>query len=354
MIQSIHGGDIYQNKVKWDFSVNVNPLGVPKEIENALYKAVGRCQEYPDIQALALKEAVSKQLAVPKQYLLFGNGASEIFMGLVHAMKPKKILIPVPSFWGYEYVAKAEGSEIQYFLLKKENFFLPGEELFHILSEDIDLLFLANPNNPTGQLLEHQYLQNLLNLCRKQGIYVVLDECFIGFCKEEKSFISKIEEYPNLILIQAFTKIYSIPGVRLGFMISSNEELVEKIARHLPEWNLSVFAQEAGIACVKQKSYIEKTVEYVEKERIFLAERLQMMGIQVCSGVGNFILIYTEIPLYKLLLERGILIRDCQNFRGLSKGYYRIAVKCREHNEILLREIGECFAENRTVIAGRN
>lgn len=343
-MQSIHGGDIYTNKVKIDFSVNVNPFGIPKGVEAALYQAVARCQQYPDIRALELKEAVAKELALPKEYLLFGNGASEVFMGIMHALKPRKVLITVPSFYGYQYVAEAVESEIRYFHMKKKNSFLPGEELFEKLTEDIDILFLANPNNPTGKRLECDYLREVLTICREKGIYVVLDECFVSFCKGNVSLVSQVSEYPNLLLVQAFTKLYAIPGVRLGYLISSNIILLQKIAKQLPEWNLSVFAQEAGIACVKEKTFVEQTVEYVQKERKFLVEQLLKMGIEVFDGEGNFILIYTEKPLYELLLKRGILIRDCQNFKGLTKGYYRIAVKSREENKILLREIGECFA----------
>ena len=343
-MQGIHGGDIYTNKVKLDFSVNVNPLGIPKGVEDALHQAVVRCQEYPDIRAFELKEEVAKQLAVPKEYLLFGNGASEVFMGIMHALKPRKVLIPIPSFYGYQYVAEAVESEIKYLFLEKENSFFPGEKLLEALTEGIDILFLANPNNPTGKRLERDYLREVLAICREKGIYVVLDECFISFCEGDVSFVSEIEEYPNLLLVQAFTKLYAIPGVRLGFLVSSNKGFIQKIARQLPEWNLSVFAQEAGIACVKEKAFVEQTVEYVQKERAFLTEQLQKMGLEVFDGEGNFILVYTEKPLYELLLERGILIRDCQNFKGLTKGYYRIAVKNRGENKILLREIGECLA----------
>ena len=121
MLQGIHGGDIYTNKVKLDFSVNVNPLGIPKGVEDALHQAVVRCQEYPDIRAFELKEAVAKQLVVPKEYLLFGNGASEVFMGIIHALKPRNVLIPIPSFYGYQYAAESVESKIRYFSMEKEN-----------------------------------------------------------------------------------------------------------------------------------------------------------------------------------------------------------------------------------------
>ena len=154
--------------------------------------------------------------------------------------------------------------------------------------------------------------------------------------------ITEIEQYSNLIIVRAFTKIFAIPGVRLGYLVSSNQEMLEKIQMHLPEWNLSWFAQEAGAACTKEVEFVEKTVEAVTIEREFLTEGLKKAGFQVFESKTNFILFYTEKELYEQLLNQGILIRDCSNFRGLTKGYYRVAVKSREENERLLKAIGEC------------
>lgn len=342
-MQGIHGGDIYRNQVNIDFSVNINPLGMPKEVEAALQKAVGRCHEYPDIMAEKLTKAVSSHLSVPQEYLVFGNGASEIFMGLVHAVRPEKILIPVPSFYGYEYAAKAAGSNIIYFPLKADREFLPDKDFLDALTADIDLLFLANTNNPTGKLLSREYLESLLKICKEKNIYVILDECFIEFCENAFSMLSMIQEYDNLLLVRAFTKIYAIPGVRLGYLVCSNSVISEKLRKQLPEWNLSVFAQEAGIACMNQLNFLSETVEYVKRERQFLMENLKETGLRVFSSEANFILLYSQMPLYEKLLQQGILIRNCENYRGLAKGYYRIAVKQRMENEILWKAIGDCI-----------
>lgn len=341
-MQAIHGGDIYRNKVDIDFSVNINPLGMPEGVEEALHKAVGLCHEYPDILVSKLRKTVSNMLSVPMEYLLFGNGASEIFLGLMHAIKPGKTMIPVPSFYGYEYAAKAVESDIIYFPLKQEQDFLPNEDLLDALSEDIDLLFLANPNNPTGKLMSRQYLEKLLRICKDRDIWVVLDECFIAFCGNEFSVLEDIENYDNLLLVRAFTKIYAIPGVRLGYLVCSNLSLLERISKHLPEWNLSTFAQEAGGACANQAAFLTETIDYIKRERQFLTDGLERLNLCTFSSGANFILIYSEKPLYEELLKRGILIRDCGNFRGLAKGYYRIAVKSRKENEKLLKVIGEC------------
>lgn len=334
---NIHGGDIYRNRIKLDFSINVNPLGVPDAVKIALYRAVERCDVYPDREAEKLKNSVSGFLAVPKEYLLFGNGASELFMAAVHGIKPKKTVIPVPSFYGYEYAAKAAESEIIFYETKEENDFCVTEEITSVLTEDVDLLFLANPNNPDGSLKDREFMKALLRHCREKGIYVVLDESFIAFSGNGFSMLSEIEEFDNLLLVGSFTKIFSIPGVRLGYLVCKNQPLLAGIAGQLPEWNLSGFAQEAGCICAEQAEFIRQTKQYIVKERQFLEESLREKGFVVFPSKANFILLYSQEPLYVRLLEKGILIRDCSNFRGLHQGFYRIAVRNREENEILLR-----------------
>ncbi|WP_341876660.1 threonine-phosphate decarboxylase [Defluviitalea saccharophila] len=342
-MRAIHGGDVYRNHVDIDFSVNINPFGMPEGVEEALHNAVKNCFQYPDIKAEKLKKALSSALGVKEEQLLFGNGASELFLGIVHAIKPKKVLIPVPSFYGYEYASQTVESYTLYYPLKEDKDFMLEESFFEVLTEEIDLLFLAHPNNPTGKLMNRDYLKKLLRICKEKNIWVVLDECFIEFCGNEFSILPEIDTYDNLLLVRAFTKIYAIPGVRLGYLVCSNTSLLEKIRQHLPEWNLSTFAQEAGIACVKQSSFIAKTVDYVRKERQFLLEHLNQLGVKTFPGEANFILLYSEKLLYEALLKQGILIRDCENFRGLSKGYYRIAVKTRKENEILLKAIAKVY-----------
>lgn len=341
-----HGGDIYRNHVELDFSVNLNPLGMPESVRNALQGAVAACGCYPDPLSQELTEALARRLRLPGEYLLFGNGASELFMGLIHALKPENILIPVPSFYGYEYAAEAAEGHVHYLELQEKETFLPGQQLMDALAGEVDLLFLANPNNPTGQRLDSEYLAELLKRCRERDICVVLDECFMDFCGMEHSALSWVGQYPNLFLVRAFTKTYAIPGVRLGYLASSSPQLGD-VRRQLPEWNLSVPAQAAGLACMELQGYEEETVRYVKQEREFLEEMLLSFGLTVYRGETDFILFYSELPLYEPLLKKGILIRDCAGFRGLSEGYYRAAVRSHEDNVRLGRAIGECIEENR-------
>lgn len=331
----MHGGDIYRNCVSLDFSVNVNPLGTPETVKDSLHKAVALCGCYPDIHAKRLKQALCGELSLPETFLAFGNGASELFPAIAHAVKPGKTLIPVPSFSGYERAVHAAGGNIRYLPLKRRTGYLPGEDLLEALSGETDLLFLANPNNPTGRLVGKEYLIRLLDVCRRKNIRVVLDECFIEFCGEGHSLLGELKTFDNLLLVRAFTKIFAIPGVRLGYLACSDTELVGRIREQLPEWNLSVFAQEAGLACMGQETFLRKTAAYVREERRILAQRLSRMGFEVFPGEANFILFYSEKNLFESLLQQGILIRDCENFRGLSKGFYRVAVRSRQDNERL-------------------
>ncbi len=338
-MEEIHGGNIYGKPVKLDFSVNLNPLGVPKEAVEALHKAVEDCSRYPDISAQKLREAVSRFYGLPKEKFIFGNGASELFMAVVHGLRPEKTLIPVPSFYGYEYAAGAAGGEIVYYENNEKDCFGLNEDFLSALTNDIGLVFLANPNNPTGYLISREFLKRILKRCTDMGIYVALDECFIEFCEDDMSFVREMDKFPNLIIIRAFTKIFSVPGVRLGYLLCDNKPLLEKIERQLPEWNISVFAQEAGCECILQSEYIRKTVNFLKRERSFLEEGLRQSGLKVYPSMANFFLVYSERPLYDELLQRGILIRDCSNFRGLSKGFYRMAIKSREENEVLLEAL---------------
>ncbi len=341
--KSMHGGDIYRNKVKMDFSVNINPLGMPESVKAALMEAVADCSCYPDIRQEELKQAIHVMSGADKNNILCGNGASELFMAIVHGLKPKKIVIPVPSFFGYEKAAKASGAEVLYYEMKLEENFCLTDSVTDFLSEDTDILFLANPNNPVGNRLSTELLEKILRHCMAKNIVVVLDECFIEFTEgwEQYSFLRRVGEFPNLIVVRGFTKIFAIPGVRLGYLVCDNLELIKKIEEQLPEWNLSVFAQKAGIAAAKETAYRMKSAEAVKTEREYLTGELQKLGVLVYPSEANYLMVYTEYPLAEELLKRGILIRDCSNYRGLTEGYYRIAIKQREENEKLLAEIGE-------------
>ena len=326
----VHGGDIYRNCISLDYSVNINPLGIPASVEAALREAVSLCSRYPDIRQEKLKAAIAGMDKVSADEILCGNGASELFPAILHALKPKKILIPVPSFYGYEWAAGTEACEVSYFPLREQDNFVLGEDFIEALDKETELIYLANPNNPTGQLIPPEILKGILKRCQELDIIVVVEAGM---------------KCGNLIQVRAFTKTFAIPGVRLGYLICRNREVCQKIARQLPEWNLSVFAQMAGCAAAKETEFIGESRKLIKEQRSILTKELTSLGFRVYPSRADYILFYTELPLYELLLKKQILIRNCENYRGLSKGYYRIAVRGQAENERLISALREVMGK---------
>ena len=333
-----HGGDIYNNKVNMDFSVNVNPLGIPDEIKTALEKALSECMNYPDINSDELSKRMSEFFGVRREGLIFGNGASELFVAIVNGLRPKGVLIPVPTFCGYEYAAV--NADIMYYEMSEDNgFALDGAFLDKLT--DVDMVFLCNPNNPTGLTIDKELLADIITTCDSKDITVVLDESFSFFCGEDISLSHRVDEYKNLVIVKSLTKIFAIPGVRLGVAICGDEKKRERIGSALPEWNLSVFAQRAGEAGAGLKGFISDTVGIVKKERDYLCGALEKRGFGVILGEANYLLFYSEMALYDELLKRGVLIRDCADFKGLKDGFYRIAVRGHDENRSLMKMIDD-------------
>ena len=353
-MKSIHGGDIYNNKVNMDFSVNINPLGIPDTVKEAMSDALSYADRYPDIACSGLKKALAgyftqQGCSIQSGGIIPGNGASELFMAIAHAIKPKKAVLLAPGFLGYEHVLGAVGCDIRYFILDEQNDFSPAartDALMDMLTDDTDIFFIANPNNPTGHLADSTFMKQIIKHCKEKHIYVVADECFMGFCEKKHSVLSLLCDYDNLIVVRAFTKLFAIPGVRLGYMVSKNDTIRRKVQRNLPEWNVSVLAQMAGEACIREFGYIKETSEYVGRQRRQLSDGLKKLGFKVYKSDADFILFYSKLPLYDILLDRGILIRDCSNYVGLSAGYFRVAVKTYDENVRLLKVIGECIEKN--------
>lgn len=354
-MKSIHGGDIYNNKVNMDFSVNINPLGIPHSVKEAMSDALSYADRYPDMACSGLKKAISEYFtqqgcSIQSEDVIPGNGASELFMAIAHAIKPQKAVLLAPGFFGYEHVLRAVGCDIGYFLLDEQSEFSPAarlDALMDMLTDDTDIFFIANPNNPTGYLADSTFMKQIIGHCKEKHIYVVADECFMGFCEKNYSVLSLLCDYDNLIVVRAFTKLFAIPGVRLGYMLSKNEAVRQKVQRNLPEWNVSVLAQMAGDACIKESEYIKETASYVSGQRRLLSDGLKKLGFKVYKSDADFILFYSKLPLYDILLNKGILIRDCSNYVGLSQGYFRVAVKTFDENVRLLKVIGECIEKNK-------
>ena len=338
----MHGGDIYRNSIHFDFSVNINPLGVPDQVQWVLTEAALHANKYPDIIHEKLIKETAEKFDVIPEVVAYGNGASELIMAICHGLMPKKAMLVQPCFSGYEKCIKgaAPGCRIiNHVLTEADDFEIKEDILDKIQEEKPNLLFLTNPNNPNGRLIDPQLLDRIIEACENVGATVVLDECFISLTGREKelSLTYRIRNYKSLIVLRAFTKSFAIPGVRIGYCICSKRILCDSIKAHLPVWNLSIFAQMAGMECLKLSDYVEDAVKVIKAEREYLTGELERLGFKVFTSDANFILFKSQkTDLDKKLLDYSILIRNCNDYEGLTDGYYRIAIKMHNENEGLI------------------
>ncbi len=336
-----HGGDIYHNNVKYDFSVNTNPLGISPLVKQKLYENLDMFEKYPDIQYLKLRRVIAAKENIPVGNILCANGASEIFKLVTEAVKPKSAVITAPAFSGYEYVLKAQDTKIEYYYLNEEKDFVADTDIIDKIPPGCNIIFLCSPNNPSGRVISKKVLLKVLSYCESNNIYLVADECFLGFVPDYEALSMKSEIKSNyLIVVNAFTKLYAMAGLRLGWCVCGNKGLLRAMRRLQPEWSVSVPAQIAGIYALKDKDYIARTRELIAEERIRMSEFFASKGIKVFPSDANFLLLKTEADLYKKLLEKHILIRKCSNFNGLERGFYRIAIRSYKENSILIDAIG--------------
>ncbi|MBP5281678.1 MAG: aminotransferase class I/II-fold pyridoxal phosphate-dependent enzyme [Lachnospiraceae bacterium] len=242
---------------------------------------------------------------------------------------------------------EAEKREISHFYLRKDEGFALTKERAEQLCEKIrkfapDLFFLTNPSNPVGRLTEPEITMMLAKTCEETGTTMVVDECFIELTQEpeEYTMTKHLSELTNVIVLRAFTKSFAIPGIRLGYLLCGDEKIAKKILLQLPEWNVSLVAQRAGIVAMEQDGHLEASRIFIRSQRGFLEKGLQNLGAKVFPSDANFLLFqWKDDTLYSKLLGQGILIRECSDFQGLGPDYYRIAVKNRMENEELLRRL---------------
>ncbi|MDY5483319.1 MAG: aminotransferase class I/II-fold pyridoxal phosphate-dependent enzyme [Clostridium sp.] len=352
-----HGGDIYgEKKIRLDFSVNTNPLGMPETVRQAVADSFGAWERYPDPCGRRLRSAAvsfykKEGISLSSSSFLFGNGASDLLYSLVFALRPGRALLAAPSFSEYEKALAAVGTEIRYISLHSETgFSLEAEEdaLFTALegAETPDLVILTNPNNPNGGEASRECLMKVAERCRVIGSLLLVDECFGWFLEDWKraSMLPLLSEEPerfsHVVVLNAFTKIFSMAGLRLGFFVTADPSLLRRLESVRQPWSVSAPAEAAGLAAFCEKNFIEQSVIYVKKEREALEAGLRSLSFTVYPSKANYLLFRKRaedsVDYAAACLAEGILIRRCDSFPGLDDSYYRVAVRRREENEILL------------------
>lgn len=349
----IHGGDVYSARQKMkqeplDFSANINPMGMPPGAVRAAADALQQCTQYPDPLCRELRAALAAYEGIPAEQIVCGNGAADLIFRIVAATHPQRALLLEPTFAEYEQALRSMDCSIAYFPLQESEGFVLPEAFLQQLTPEINLLFLCNPNNPTGRTVSPALLQEIWKRCEEAGILLVVDECFNEFLEhpEQNTLKDVLETGANAVILKAFTKSFAMPGLRLGYGLCGNRDLAERIFSCGQPWGVSIPAQAAGVAALQEQGYLERMRRLIQTERRWLSENLARLGLCVFPSEANYILFRTEteIPLRERMEQRGVLIRACGNYRGLDNRYYRIAVRGHDENERLIAAL-KCALE---------
>ncbi len=343
-----HGGDwagyeIEYGKEPLDFSMNVNPLGMSMHVRYALSKAGATADRYPDPLCRKLRKKLSEHESVPTDWIFCGNGAADIIFRLGQALVPKKVLVTAPTFSEYETAFSGYGWEVEHHFLDEEKGFRLDETILDSIDKNTNAVFLCEPNNPTGVTTDKDLLLKILKHCRKTNTMLIIDECFNGFllAPKDHTMVDCLGDYENLVILKAFTKLYGMAGVRLGYCLCSNKTLIDTLYYAGAPWNVSSLAQAAGVAALEDEHHVRVGRTIIEQERPYLRDALKELGIDPVYGEANYLFFQSAKCLDERLRGHGILIRNCDNYHGLGFGWYRIAIKKHDDNVKLIDAMRE-------------
>jgi threonine-phosphate decarboxylase len=327
-----------------DFSANINPLGPPLELKEKWQDFYQEINVYPDPYATMLKERIAKTEQTSVDSILIGNGGSELITLVAQMLSGKKVVLVEPTFSEYEKACRAHKCEILYHQLVEPNFELNPTHLRSSLV-DADAMFLCNPNNPTGIHYPTSTIISIIEECEKEHCLVILDEAFFDFLIEYESFIPYINRFPNLIIIRSMTKMFAIPGIRLGYLVAS-PAIVSELSELQSHWSTNTIALLAGEMCLQNESFIKETQEFICNERKRLFSFFKQEEFVVSSSKVNFYLLQdpllkNQFALFEFLLHQGIIPRHSFNFPGLDGRWLRFAIKGYEENNQLMEVLAK-------------
>jgi len=342
----IHGGDIYSyNRILLDFSSNINPLGIPETVKDIITENLNLLSFYPDLSYKDLREKLALYFNVDPFFIVPGNGAVELIFLLMRFFKNRRAIIPVPSFLEYQRAAQLFGMDIQFVYFKDlgEQIVLDLSSL-EILKRN-GVLIVGHPNNPTGLCVDDMH--KLVELCRRKNWFLVVDESFLDFTNK-RSFLDFMDIYPDIAVIKSITKFFALPGLRFGFVICKNEKVVKGLWNLKEPWSVNSLADIVARKVYSDSMYIERTKKWLEEERSFFTEELRSLKeLRVYKTEVNFVLVglngLTAGELKEKMIDKGILIRDASNFKGLDNTFIRLAIKDRISNTLCIKALKECL-----------
>lgn len=346
-----HGGDVTgfweeYGHAPLDFSANVSPLGLPPGVRQAVIDSLAHADEYPDPLCRALRCAIAGHESCDPAQILCGAGAAELIFRLAFAKTPKTALVLAPTFAEYECALSAARCRIARHILRAEEDFQLTARIFDDLTAQPEVVFLCQPNNPTGQTIDTGLARQILRCCEDTGALLVMDECFVDLLEEpERHTLKDALGSPNLLILKAFTKTYAMAGLRLGYCLSSNRALLDAMAGCGQPWGVSSAAQAAGVAALRETDYLSALRALIARERPRMIAALSKLGCAVTGSRANYIFFRARPGLEITLRHAGILIRACANYPGLDGHYYRVAVRTEAENNALLAAIGRSLEE---------
>jgi len=358
MIVGGHGGNIrianeiygFSPEEFIDFSANINPLGPPEQIRNIIANAVNEIQNYPDIEYVKLKNALSKFYNIPVSNIIAGNGSAELIDLFIRVSGKKNGIIIEPNFYEYERGLKNSGIIPEYLTGREEkNFKVEIDKIVSALKRD-SIVFISSPNNPVGYTYSKKEIEYLLLEIKKQNSLLFVDEAFIDFTinKKKVTVAGEIENNRELIILQSLTKILAVPGLRLGMLFASAEIISNMNLLKIP-WSINCFASALGEKINFFDEFIQQSANQIFDEKKRMEKKLnKISALKVLNGEVNYFLCklnqkycYEKFEMY--LGQNKILIRSCVNYPGLTKQFFRIAVKTKNENDRLIQKMNEFF-----------
>jgi threonine-phosphate decarboxylase len=351
-----HGGNVLETALKLgidansltDFSANINPLGMPARLREALAAQLALAERYPDPLYRRLHQRLARHHGCPESWILAGNGATELIFDLACLLRQKTVLLLTPGFAEYRRALQWMECRIVDYPLAEQDDFRPDHRLLSALRPGIHALFLCTPNNPTGQLIEPDLLLAIARRCQEQNILLVIDEAFMDFIPDAVGMIPELGHWPNIFVLRSLTKFYAIPGLRLGYLVSGNSQGMQQLRSRRPPWTINAFAALAGEMVLDDREYQQRTRQWLREEQSYLQAGLQSLPeIKIWRPAANYIFLRClrqGFDLQTALLDYRLLIRSCGNYPGLTADYYRLAVRGHEENSRLLDAMTRIFS----------
>lgn len=328
------------------FSANVNPLGISPKLKKTLADKIDAITGYPDREYSSLRKCIGSYVNTDMEHIIVGNGSTELISLFIQITRPKKAFIIGPTYSEYEREISLGGGSSHYYRLEEENDFkLNVEALKSELSTDFDLLVVCNPNNPTSSAIPASDMRKILDLCKQRDILCMVDETYVEFAEDMNSITSipLADYYNNIIILRGISKFFAAPGLRLGYAVCGNADLLKTINQRKNPWTINTLAAIAGEIMFTDEDYIKETKDLIASERKRIFDLLSSCSnVKVYPPVANFILVkilkegLTASDIFDAAIRKGLMIRDCSTFPFLDDKFIRFCFMSPEKNTELL------------------